>query len=134
MIPTFRQWVLLKEAEEEQPNYVKTLGSALKIDPMSLIGLSVPFTGVIGNKRYNLVYLTIEEFDDYTNPKRAKIKIGGQNPHMAQQVQFNKSKDDEDLEATPDDDQIIDLSIDELNQVLGQGWQPAMNQNNPLGV
>lgn len=137
MIVTFRQWIEAKDSEseeEDKPSYVQTLGATLKIDPTAFLGTPITFSGIIGGKSYNLAYLTIEELDDYNNPKRAKVRIGKETPNLAQQVQFKNPKDDGNLATEPDDGQLIDVSIEELNNALGQGWTPAVNPANPLGM
>lgn len=122
---TFYEW--LREQDEqpsEQPSHVRTLRDTLKANPQSLIGTMIPFNGKIGEKLYNMVGLIVAGFDDDHNPTRVKLKIFNNSPNMDSLVRFDgKNKD---KSATQPDDGEIDVSLEEFDQILSKGWEPAL--------
>jgi hypothetical protein len=129
---TFYDWWVF--FEQEQPSHTLTLKNSLRINPTSLIGTTVPFSGILGDKRYNMVGLTVVGFDDDANPKRVRLSILGDSPNMDKEVRFKDDKEKSEIE--PDVGEI-DISLEEFDQILGKGWEPALQQGgaggNPLG-
>jgi hypothetical protein len=119
---TFYEWLALED-QPSQPSHVKTLRDTLKASPKSLIGTTVPFTGKLGDKMYNMIGLTVMGFDDDINPTRVRLQIVSSSPNMDSMVRF-ASKDKNKSPTMPDEGQI-DVSLEEFDQIFGKGWEPA---------
>lgn len=125
-------WTFLEEeqsAKEDQPSHTRTLRDTLKVNPSALIGMTIPFSGDLRGKRYNMVGLVVKEFDDDENPTRVKLSMFNNSPNMDAQVRFSKGEQDKDkdkdeYEINPDEDDI-DISLEEFDEILGKGWEPA---------
>ena len=123
----------LKRADDAQqgaskPSHTKTLRDSLKINPQQLIGTTIPFSGILGDKRYNMVGLTVVGFDDEKNPTRVKLSIMGESPNMDDEVRFK----DGDSKTEPDSG-VIDISLEEFDKILSKGWEPAIQQGGGMG-
>ncbi len=123
---SFYQWL----EDQDKPSHTKTLRDSLKVDPSTLIGTTIPFTGILGDKRYNMVGLVVVGFDDDKNPTRVKLNIMGDSPNMDDEVRF---KDKGDTKTTPDTGDI-DISLEEFDKILSKGWEPAIQGQGGMGM
>ena len=120
---TFYEWLLLRE--DEAPKNLVVLKQTLRINPSALIGTTFSYSGILNNKEYPIVGLTVVDFDDPTSPQRVKLKIIGDTPNMPDQTTFADDKEETKTKTSPDDG-IVDVSLEDFEKILGQGFGPAM--------
>jgi hypothetical protein len=119
---SFYQWLL--EGGQPPTNLV-VLKQTLRINPSALIGMTFNFSGELNGKNYPLVGLTVVGFDNPDKPNRVKLQIIGDTPNMPDQTTFVSDKSDIKTKTSPDDG-IVDMSLEDFEQTVGQGWQPAL--------
>jgi hypothetical protein len=119
---TFYEWLL---REEEAPSNLVVLKQTLRINPSALIGTTINYSGQLNGKDYPTVGLTVVGFDDPDKPSRVKLQIIGDTPNMPDQTTFVSDKDDVKTKTSPDDG-VVDMSLEDFEKALGQGWGPAL--------
>jgi hypothetical protein len=136
MIKTFRQW--LENKEEDKEDSVSALDTNLNIKPRHLVGMSVSFTGDVGSgddneKSQNLVIAIVDGFDDYENPKIAKLRVVNAPTH-AVRTYFTNQDDDDKLNADPVSG-IIEVPMKQFTDLIfSQPWWPALGGGAPPGM
>lgn len=119
---TFYEWLL---REGDAPSNLVVLKQTLRINPGALIGTTVNYSGVLNNKDYPTVGLTVIGFDNPDNPSIVKLQIIGDTPNMPDQTTFSNDKDDVKTKTSPDDG-IVDMSLEDFEKAFGQGWGSAI--------
>lgn len=117
---TFYEWLL---QEEDAPSNLVVLKQTLRINPSALIGTTFNYTGQLNGKDYPTVGLIVVDFDS-DKPSRVKLQIMGDTPNMPDQTTFTSDKDDVKTKTAPDEG-IIDVSMEDFEKMIGQGWGPA---------
>ena len=140
MVKNLYQWWIFLEQEnveslrkaddaQDKPSHTKTLRDSLKINPATLIGTTIPYSGILGDKQYNMVGLVVVGFDDNENPTRVKLNIMNQSPNMDADVRFKGG----DTKVSPDEG-TIDISLEEFDKILSKGWEPAIQGQGGMGM
>jgi len=123
---TFYEWLKLREDDQPAKSHnLVVLKQTLRIDPSALIGMTFNYTGQLNGKDYPTVGVTVVGFDDPDKPTRVKLQILGDTPNMPDQTTFVSDKEKLKTKTTADDG-IVDVSLEDFEQIIGQGWGPAV--------
>jgi hypothetical protein len=127
---TFKEWLKLREEDDDdKPSHSGTLKDVLNVSRDSLVGTSIPYSGKIGDKMYNLIPLIVKRFlPSSEEPTHVEVEIDtSENPSLALQVIWSKDdkEDEEPKKASPDSGPIF-ITIGDFDSALGQGWGPGM--------
>jgi hypothetical protein len=123
----FRKWLIeAEEKDEDDPKHLQALKDVMNIDYESIEGQSVPYTGTLGNKTYNMLPTIVDKFIPSTEePTHVQLKIdSSENPHLAQQVVWAKQQGDPKM-AEADDGCFI-ITVKEFDDMFSVPWQTAL--------
>jgi hypothetical protein len=123
----FREWLIeAEDKEDDDPKHLQAMKDVLEIDYDALEGTSVPYTGTLGNKTYNMLPTIVDKFmPDAENPTQVQLKIdSSENPHLAQQVIWAKEQGDPKM-AEADEGCFI-ITIKEFNDMFQTPWVGAL--------
>jgi len=128
----FREW-LKNEEDDNEPSHLQAYKDVLDVNYSAFVGQNIPYSGRVGDKMYNLLPTIIKAFiPDDEEPTHVELQIASSNnPHLSQQVIHAKDNDDDEPQAADADEGCFTIPIEEFNEMLQQGWGPAIQGQQP---